>query len=361
MERDNINQKELWDNEFVRTGFLFFISSLILLFSGLTFNNGIGYIVAPAQILAYFILALLNSLIDYKYYIVKRFQLFTAYDSRDTGRRGVIQFCFSVILYTGVYQTIMLPMGGLGTIEVFAISLLLVVTLIGFKYKKRDVSINPQMIIIMQIVLFLFKISTWFMPENIYNEYFEGNSFGRNLILFCLLFSGYFVVVVKKKVISEQAITKTGTGILRLLKRLVVFIVNLCIKLINLLISIACSPVIIIIVAVLLVIILPSLGIVSIEIMRESILSFFEAFLRVGTSTGKYQVFPDFFYCLVRIIASFGYFYYLWDIRHPFSEKDARNLIYIYSEVTSKENCLQLEIDNLSRNNMAKKIYKLVE
>jgi len=370
MRRKNVNQNQLYRNEIIKTARIFFYSSIILLASGLKFDNGIEYILAPGQLLLYFILGFLNAFIDYRYYIRNRMELLTIMDSNSTGRTGLFQFIWTIFLYTGLYQTIMLPAGGLLILEMLAMAGLLGVVILGFKIGKEKYQIHPKMIFIFQALLLLIKVASWFMPENIYISLFDGNSLGRNLVLVALFLLAYFAVVHKKGPAREEKAKKTFTGILNFFVKIFRVILSLCLKFINFLINVALSPVIIIIIAAVFIILIPALGIGFLETAREELLKIIESILRAGLSSGKYQAQPTFFYCLARIAAIIVYIIYVWEISSPFEENTARELLLSYnkncdkiSEIQSEKNKLLLTENDkiLKYGNMADRIYDMVD
>ena len=216
-----------------------------------------------------------------------------------------LRVVFLSIIYTSVYNLILLPPLGLGIIEIiFGILFLLSIRIninTNLKNSKNRYIVGVPNLIIFQCTLAFLKILSFFLPENFFRVVITGNDTLRIILAaITLLFVIYGIVSLKRKVLQDNSTAKSnGTKIFTQIQ-----------KLFGKLFYGISSPMIVLVIIGGGIILLLLTG----NKIIEDILKFLDKTLGFAFSTGKYTFKPAYLLRFIFGIAIFGLYKYLFCI-----------------------------------------------
>ncbi len=287
------------------TAILFAISSCLFLFSSMYVKNGktcfgFNYI----QIFVYFSFGLLTSWVFYLYYTKPLDLYYPEVFLQNHPARLPLYKLFRFIAmtfgFTGIWQTVLLPLSGLGVIEYFFVVILLLLMLLNYLTAFSDSSNrtrkyifcvqNPVSIIALQAPLFLIKVASWIAPESFYGNKIEGNKTIRAVIavVFAVFIVSGFITLFRKMIRITPGNTKNAGKITH-------------------------GPIILLIVA----FIVSAAGKIILTLVKSDLLSFIEPVFIFFASTEKHQVqtSPTFIICQIAVLLLYIVFIIFQDIR----------------------------------------------
>ena len=216
-----------------------------------------------------------------------------------------LRVVFLSIIYTSIYNLILLPPLGLGIIEIiFGILFLLSIRIninTNLKNSKNRYIVGVPNLIIFQCTLAFLKILSFFLPENFFRVAITGNDTLRIILAaITLLFVIYGIVSLKRKVLQDNSTAKSnGTKIFTQIQ-----------KLFGKLFYGISSPMIVLVIIGGGIILLLLTG----NKIIEDILKFLDKTLGFAFSTGKYTFKPAYLLRFIFGIAIFGLYKYLFCI-----------------------------------------------
>lgn len=309
------------------TTILFAISSWLFLFSSMYVKNGRTYLgFNYVQILVYFSFGLLTSWIFYLYYTKPLDLYYPELFQQNHPARLPLYKAFRFIVmtfgFTGIWQTVLLPLSGLGVVEYFFVVILLLLMLLNYltafssslNRKKRYIFCvqNPISIIALQAPLFLIKVASWIAPENFYRDKIEGNKTIRTVIaiVFAIfivsgimaLFRKMIRITPEDKNRANKIARKLGSAVGKVFSIIFTFVLGL-----------TRGPIIILIVS----FIVPIVITIVLNILRSDLLNFIEPIFIFFASTGKHQVQTSstFIICQIVVLLLYILFIIFQDIR----------------------------------------------
>ena len=289
----DLNFEENRDKEKLKTNLLFVLSGLIFLVSymnGFRLDINLSFLICLC-------FGIMNGIIDG---IVYFYQIdFFKWDEIEYQFRfqKFLRVVFLIIIYTSVYNLILLPPLGLGIIEIiFGFLFLLSITIniiTNLKNSNNRYIVGVPNLIIFQCTLAFLKILSFIVPENFYRAAITGNTTVRIILAaITLLFVIYGIVSLKRKVLPDNSTPKSnGTKIFTQIQ-----------KLFGKLFYGISSPIIVLVIIGGGIFLLLLTG----NKIIDDILKFLDKTLGFAFSTGKYTFKPSYLLRFIFGIAIFG-------------------------------------------------------
>lgn len=297
----NLNFDENRDKEKLKTNLLFVLSGLIFLVS---YKNGFRLDINLSFLIC-LCFGIMNGIIDS---IVYFYQIdFFRWNKIEYQFRfqKFLRVVFLSIIYTSVYNLILLPPLGLGIMEIiFGILFLLSITIninTNLKNSNNRYIVGVPNLIIFQCTLAFLKILSFFLPENFFRVVITGNDTLRIILAAITLgFVIYGIVSLKRKVLPDNSTPKSnGTKIFTQIQ-----------KLFGKLFYGISSPIIVLVIIGGGIFLLLLTG----NKIIDDILKFLDKTLGFAFSTGKYTFKPAYLLRFIFGIAIFGLYKYLFCI-----------------------------------------------
>lgn len=218
----DLNFEENREKEKLKTNLLFVLSGLIFLVSymnGFRLDINLSFLICLC-------FGIMNGVIDS---IVYFYQIdFFKWNEIEYQFRfqKFLRVVFLSIIYTSVYNLILLPPLGLGIIEIIFGFLFLLSIRINIKTNLKNSNnkyiVGVPNLIIFQCTLAFLKILSFFLPENWYRVVITGNDTLRIILAaITLLFVIYGIVSLKRKVLPDNSTPKSnGTKIFTQIQKL---------------------------------------------------------------------------------------------------------------------------------------------
>ena len=320
-----MNAKTLRQKEEQLTSILFACSSWIFLLSTVYVRNGKTYLgINYIQFLVYLVLGFLNAFIEFLYYTQPLDLLYSGNNATNKLKlHKFLRFIVMAFACTGIWQCVLLPLSGLGLVEYFFTFILLVFMLANYasaiNVKKSNINFiikSPMSLVIFQAALFLIKVATWIMPENIYSAMFTGNDTARWIIaiVFAMFLISGIKALKREPILSteqKKSIIKNGN---KLLNKLKVFIL-----------SFTNGPIILLVIAG----VGGIIGCIFVIKIKEDLLDLVEPIFKGLLSTGKYQIQQTPMFVICQIAVFVLYCLYLWFISPVLQDKE--NMLNCYT------------------------------
>ena len=351
---------------------LFAIASWTLLCSFLQFRSGKPTIYFNVEVLFPVIFAALNTVTEILYH--RQYAKIYFKESDENGLkkyllfRGMVFFLF----YFAIYNTVLLPMSGIGFFEYAFVAFVLVYFLYGnlkprsiviknttenstedkqiTKIEKLQVFISSKnTILLLHVVLFLIRVFTWLLPENFYRDSVTGNDSIRTVLaigvvtmIFLLAISGYTACTRKLK-IPKKTLDTTYSKIGNIGKKVgnaIATGVKKGAKVIGDGLKLVLKPLPIAIITLAIILVAGITGIIIIMNIKEDFAMFADILLGNIFSTGKYstELIPLFIVTNIVVVIC-----YLLFLLYKDSKPKADDIDYLIKNMALEDNSKESE------------------